>query len=288
MSSTRDSRLPISGHIAFIGGGNVARSMIGGLVALGTPASRIEVSEPDEGLRAALARDFGVRAHALNDAAVLQAELWVLAVKPQVLRGVCGGLAMAAQRSRPLVVTLAAGIPIAGVKRWLGDGHELAIVRAMPNTPALLGASATALCANAHTLPEHRAQAQLLFEAVGTALWVEDEALMDTVTATSGSGPAYVFALVEAMQAAAIAQGLPREIAQALIAQTIVGAGRMLIESGEDAATLRQRVTSPGGVTAEALRCFAEGGFDALLARAIAAATARGGELAAQYAGTAA
>lgn len=274
--------------VVFIGGGNVARSMIGGLVALGVPASQIAVAEPDEGLRAALARDFGARAHASNEEAAARAELWVLAVKPQVLRGVCEGLADLAQRTRPLVVTLAAGIPIAAVEHWLAGESSaqdpLAIVRAMPNTSALLGASATALCANPWTSDLQRTHVQNLFDAVGTALWITDEGLMDTVTATSGSGPAYVFALVEAMQAAAVSQGLPADVARALIAQTIVGAGRMLVESGEDAATLRRRVTSPGGVTAEALRCFADARFDDLVARAIAAATARGTELAAQYA----
>jgi pyrroline-5-carboxylate reductase len=286
MSLLADSSISLSGPIAFIGGGNVARSMIGGLVALGTPASLIEVSEPDEGLRAGLTRDFGVRAHADNLEAVRDAGMWVLAVKPQVLRGVCEKLSATAQESRPLIVTLAAGIPIAMVERWLasaGGESGLPIVRAMPNTPALLGASATALCANPHASPAHRTQVQSLFEAVGIALWVGDEALMDTVTATTGSGPAYVFALVEAMQAAAVVQGLPEETARALIAQTIVGAGRMLIESGEDAATLRRRVTSPGGVTAEAMRCFTEGGFAPLIAKGIAAATARGAELAAQF-----
>ena len=278
--------LPRRVRIAFIGGGNVARSMIGGLLARGTPASTLAVAEPEPNLRAALASDFRVSAHASNLAATASAQLWVLAVKPQVLRAVCHELAPLAQQARPLVVTLAAGIPIAAVRRWLvaDSGSAPAIVRAMPNTPALLGAGATALCANAQVSPAQRTQVQALFEAVGTAVWVDDETLMDTVTATSGSGPAYVFALMEAMQAAAVAQGLPAATARALIAQTVLGAGRMLVESGEDAATLRRRVTSPGGVTEQALRCFAEDGFDTLLARAIATATTRGAELAAQYA----
>lgn len=277
---------PVDGRIAFIGGGNVARSMIGGLLALGMPASEIAVAEPESDLRTALARDFGVHAHAGNEDAARMASLWVLAVKPQVLREVCVGLAGLVGSARPLVVTLAAGIPIAAVERWLtvDDGASPPIVRAMPNTPALLGAGATALCANAHADPEQCARVQALFEAVGTALWVADESLMNTVTATSGSGPAYVFALVEAMQAAAIAQGLPAAAAGALIAQTVLGAGRMLVESGEDAATLRRRVTSPGGVTEQALRCFREDGLDALIARGIAAATTRGIEIAADYA----
>lgn len=287
MSASFGSSTPTIASVAFIGGGNVARSMIGGLLARGTPASTLAVAEPEPNLRAALASDFRVSAHARNLAATAGAQLWVLAVKPQVLRAVCHELAPLAQQAQPLVVTLAAGIPIAAVQCWLAadsSGSAPAIVRAMPNTPALLGASATALCANARVSPAQRAQVQALFEAVGTAVWVDDETLMDTVTATSGSGPAYVFALMEAMQAAAQAQGLPAATARALIAQTVLGAGRMLVESGEDAATLRRRVTSPGGVTEQALRCFAEGGFDALLARAIAAATTRGAELAAQYA----
>jgi len=284
MSSIPDFPFPTPGSIAFIGNGNVARSLIGGLVALGVPASTIVASGPNAGLRAALADAFGVRTHTDNNAAARDADIWVLAVKPQVLRAVCEELSALAREQRPLVVSVAAGIAIAQVERWLAADvvPDIGVVRAMPNTPALLGASATALCANPHASPAQRAQAQRLFEAVGIALWVDDESLMDTVTATSGSGPAYVFALVEAMQAAAQAQGLSAGIAQALIAQTILGAGRMLCESGEDAATLRKRVTSPGGVTAEALKCFEAGGFRALIARGIAAATARGAELSAQ------
>jgi pyrroline-5-carboxylate reductase len=278
-SKARAGQLPIARRISFVGGGNVARSMIGGLVSLGVPATMIAVSEPDPTLRDALAEDFGVRIHADNADAVRDADLCVLAVKPQVLRAVCEALAPTLRENCPLIVSVAAGIPVARIEGWLAA--QIGIVRAMPNTPALLGASATALYANAQVSDAQRMQATCLFEAVGVARWIADEGLMDTVTATSGSGPAYVFALVEAMQAAAVAQGLPADIAQALIAQTILGAGRMLVESGEDAATLRRRVTSPGGVTAEALRCFERRGFDALIAEAIAAATKRGAELAA-------
>ena len=279
-SDTTDGATP---RIAFIGNGNVTRSLVGGLVALGIPASTIAVSGPHDGRRTAFANDFGVRTHADNNDAARGADVWVLAVKPQVLRAVCAELSAQARDQRPLVVSVAAGITIAQVERWLDADvvPEIGVVRAMPNTPALLGASATALCANPHASSAQRAQAQRLFEAVGIALWIDDETLMDTVTATSGSGPAYVFTLVEAMQAAAQAQGLPTDIARTLIAQTILGAGRMLCESGEDAATLRERVTSPGGVTAEALKCFEAGGFHALIARGIAAATARGAELSA-------
>lgn len=276
-SDSTDGTTP---RIAFIGSGNVARSLIGGLVALGVPASTIAVSGTNARLRAALADDFGVHAHIGNEDVARDADIWVLAVKPQALRMVCEELSTLAREQRPLIVSVAAGITISQVERWFAA--DVAVVRAMPNTPALLGASATALCANPHASSAQCTQAQRLFEAVGIALWVDDEALMDTITATSGSGPAYVFALVEAMQAAAQSQGLRSDIAQALIAQTILGAGRMLCESGEDAATLRQRVTSPGGVTAEALKCFEAGGFRELIAKGIAAATARGAELSAQ------
>ncbi len=279
-TSSADNSDANAARIALIGGGNVARSLVGGLVALGVSASTIAVSGPNAERRAAFTRDFGVHAHADNTSAARQADVWVLAVKPQVLRAVCAELSAQARIQQPLIISVAAGITIAQVERWLGA--DVAVVRAMPNTPALLGASATALCANPHVSSVQCAQAQRLFEAVGIALWIDDETLMDTITATSGSGPAYVFALVEAMQAAAQAQGLPGNIAQALIAQTILGAGRMLCESGEDAATMRQRVTSPGGVTAEALKCFEAGGFRALIADAIAAATERGAELSAQ------
>jgi pyrroline-5-carboxylate reductase len=291
MSSIPDPAPPISGStlpdsIAIIGSGNVARSLIGGLVALGIPASTLAVSGTNAASRNAFATDFGIRVHADNAEAARSADLWVLAVKPQILRTVCAELSRVACARRPLIVSVAAGITIAQVERWLASASAaddpLAVVRAMPNTPALLGVSATALCANAHASSMQCAHAQRLFEAVGMVAWIDDENWMDTVTATSGSGPAYVFALVEAMQAAAEAQGLPAHIARALIAQTVLGAGRMLIESGEDAATLRHRVTSPGGVTAEALKRFEAGGFRTLIAEGIAAATRRGAELSSQ------
>jgi pyrroline-5-carboxylate reductase len=151
----------------------------------------------------------------------------------------------------------------------------------MPNTPALIGAGATGLCANARVSPAQKAQAQHMLDAVGITRWVADESLIDTVTALSGSGPAYFFALVEALEAAAVAQGLPRDTARALATQTCLGAGRMLVEGGEDPAVLRQRVTSPNGTTQAALESFAASGLQRIVADAVAAATQRGVELAA-------
>jgi pyrroline-5-carboxylate reductase len=265
--------------LAFIGGGNMARSLIGGLVARGRPPASIHVSEPGAELREALARDFGVAVHAENANAANNADTWVFAVKPQVLRPVCEALADMAQASRPLVISTAAGITSTQLERWLGG--DLAVVRAMPNTPALLGAGATGLFANARATSAQRDLAENLMQAAGITAWIDDEGLMDAVTALSGSGPAYVFLLDEAMQAAGRAQGLPDEVARKLALQTIFGAARMLLESGEPAEVLRQRVTSPGGTTQAALETFEAGGFRALVEAAIAAATRRGAELSA-------
>lgn len=280
--TTPHSPFPIpgpTGTTAFIGGGNMARSLIGGLLARGAAAGDIRVSEPVDALREALARDFGVAVSADNALAVAGAGVWVLAVKPQVMRQVCEALAPLAQAERPLVVSIAAGITAAQLARWLGGG--VAVVRTMPNTPALLGAGVTGLFATDEVDAKGREQAANLLASAGKTVWIEDEAQMDAVTAASGSGPAYVFLLAEAMEAAAVAQGLPAEAAATLVRETVLGAARMLTESGEDPAELRRRVTSPGGTTQAAVETFEAGGFRALVGQAIAAATERGRQLSA-------
>ncbi len=265
--------------IAFIGGGNMARSLIGGLLARGTAAADIRVSEPVDTLRDALARDFGVAVGADNTEAAAPAGLWLLAVKPQVMRAVCEALAPLAQAQRPLVVSIAAGITAAQLQRWLGGG--VAVIRAMPNTPALLGAGVTGLFASAEVDANGRERAANLLASAGKTVWIESEAQMDAVTAVSGSGPAYIFLLAEAMEAAALAEGLPAEAARALVLETVLGAARMLTESGEDPAELRRRVTSPGGTTQAAIETFEAGGFRELVASAIRNATERGRQLSA-------
>jgi pyrroline-5-carboxylate reductase len=269
--------------IAFIGGGNMARSLIGGLLANGTPASAVSVAEPNAELRAALARDFGVATHTDNDAAASVADVLLLAVKPQVMSDVCSALRATAQARKPLIISTAAGIRIGQLDSWLGG--DMPVVRCMPNTPALIGAGATGACANARATPAQRQLAQEILGAVGATVWIEQESLMDTVTAISGSGPAYFFLLVEALEDAAVAQGLPRETARALATQTCLGAGRMLREDGAAPAELRRRVTSPGGTTQAALDSFAASEFSRVVARAVAAATRRGGELSTQLDG---
>jgi pyrroline-5-carboxylate reductase len=231
-----------------------------------------------ESLREALARDFGVRVFARAGDAATHASTWLLAVKPQVMREVCAELATSAGAG-PLVVSIAAGITSAQLDRWLGGGR--AIVRAMPNTPALIGQGVTGLFATAAVTPAQRDEADALLRAAGPTAWIGDEALLDAVTAVSGSGPAYVFLLAEAMQAAAERQGLAPAIAALLVTQTLAGAAAMLARSGEPASVLRARVTSPNGTTQAAVETLQAGGFEALLDRAIARATERGRELSA-------
>jgi pyrroline-5-carboxylate reductase len=201
----------------------------------------------------------------------------VFAVKPQVFRTTAELLAEPVAHRRPLVISIAAGINEPDIRRWLGG--SAAIVRVMPNTPALLGAGAAALFANAAVSPAQRATAQAMLEAVGLALWIEDESLMDAVTAVSASGPAYFFLLMELMEAAARELQLPAEMARRLVLQTAFGAARMALESEADAAALRRQVTSPGGTTAAALKVFETGELGALVLRALTAARDRGREL---------
>ena len=263
--------------IAFIGGGNMARSLVGGLVARGWPASSLHVAEPNAALRDGLVREFGVEASDDNAAIAATARVWLFAVKPQVMRGVAQALAPLAAARAPMAISIAAGITADQLDRWLGGGQ--AVVRAMPNTPALLGAGATGLYANACVSAAQRALAQRLLGAAGSTTWIPEEAAMEAVTGLSGSGPAYVFLLAEAMQAAGRAEGLDADAARELSLQTIFGAARMLLESGETAEVLRQRVTSPNGTTQAAIETFEAGGFRELVARAIAAAAQRGREL---------
>ncbi|AXK71378.1 pyrroline-5-carboxylate reductase [Lysobacter sp. TY2-98] len=268
---------PDTSTLAFIGGGNMARSLIGGLVAQGRAASTIRVAEPVDALRDALAHDFGVQVFADAVDAVDGASTWLLAVKPQVMRSVCESLVAAA--SNPLVISIAAGITASQLDRWLGGGR--AIVRAMPNTPSLIGQGVTGLFATPAVSATQRDTAATLLRTGGPTTWIADESLMDAVTAVSGSGPAYVFLLAEAMRAAAERQGLPADAADLLVRQTIAGAAAMLVQAGEAPDVLRARVTSPGGTTQAAVETLQAGGFETLLDRAITRATERGRELSA-------
>jgi pyrroline-5-carboxylate reductase len=265
--------------LAFIGGGQMARALVGGLIAGGHPPAAIRVADPVASQREAIAGDFpGVVVTAGNAEAAAGAATWVLAVKPQQMRAACVELAALAARTRPLAVSVAAGIRLAELSAWLGPGA--AVVRTMPNRPALLRAGITALVAGPSVGAAERERAGRLLAAVGACEWIEDEALMDAVTAVSGSGPAYLFLLVEMLDAAARAEGLPDAVARRLAVETVHGAARMARELAEDPAVLREQVTSKGGTTAAALAVLEGAGIRDTFARAVHAARMRSAELA--------
>ncbi len=265
-------------NVGFIGGGNMARSLIGGLIGNGFSPNRIWVADPDEEKRARLAAEFGIHTREDNPQLAGEVEVLVLAVKPQTMKPVAEDLAAAVQQDRPLVISVAAGIRVTDLERWLGG--DCAIVRAMPNTPALVASSATALYANRHVDELQRERAESILRAVGLALWLDDEALMDTVTALSGSGPAYFLLIMEIMQETGVSLGLDPKTARLLTLQTAFGTAKMALESSEDVATLRRRVTSPGGTTEQAIRVLEEGALRELFHRALNAARERSQELA--------
>ncbi len=277
MSSSSQAPLPSSVSLAFVGGGNMARSLIGSLIRSGMSADRIRVAEPNETARQQLADDFGVGVFADGVDAVREADIIMLAIKPQVMRAVCTSLAPVLKDRRPLMISIAAGLRIEQIDQWLGGGFP--IVRCMPNTPSLIGAGATGMIANGAVDTSARELCETILGATGLAVWVDSEELIDTVTGVSGSAPAYFFLMIEALEDAGVDQGLPRETARALAIQTCLGAARMASEDDEPPARLRERVTSPNGTTAAALDALAEGGFRELVARAVAAAKARGGEM---------
>lgn len=265
--------------IGFIGAGNMATALAGGIAARGWPAAHIALSDA---VPAAL-EPHAARGHFTstdNRAIVERADVLVLAVKPQVMAQVLQPLAGLVQARRPLIISIAAGIPVASLAHWLGG--DLPIVRAMPNTPALVQAGATGLYASPAVSREQRAEAEALLGTVGLTLWVEEERLIDAVTAVSGSGPAYFFYVMEAMVAAGEKLGLDADTARALTLQTALGAAQMAITADVGPAELRRRVTSPGGTTERAVAAFDEAGLRAIFERALAACAARGAELAQQ------
>jgi pyrroline-5-carboxylate reductase len=265
-------------NIAFIGGGNMARSLIGGLVAAGTPNGRIFVSEPQPELRNSLQENFGINVYADNISAAAGAQVIVLAVKPQVLQEVVVQLGSLVSEHQPLLVSVAAGVTSASIERWVGG--QPALVRVMPNTPALVGAGISALYANKNVDEDQRKLAQTIMSAVGKTVWIEDENLMDTVTAVSGSGPAYFFYVMQAINDAAVNEGLDADTARLLTLETALGAARLALESAEEPGTLQERVTSPGGTTEAAVNVLDSSEASKAFQKAVSAARARGGELA--------
>jgi pyrroline-5-carboxylate reductase len=268
---------------AFVGGGNMGGALIGGLIARGLDAKNISVGEAHQARRVALADSLGVNVTADNREAVANAQVVVLAVKPQDMAGTVRSLADVFAVHSPLILSIAAGIRVADIVSWCGG--RAAVVRAMPNRPALNGAGATAIFAPADINDSHRELAATVLAAVGTTVWVRDEDALDVVTALSGSGPAYFFLLTELMTEAAVNLGLERDSARELAIQTLFGSGRMARDSDGDLARLRTEVTSKGGTTEAALRSFDAANLRGIVAAALAAATERSREMAKAFGG---
>jgi pyrroline-5-carboxylate reductase len=261
-------------NISFIGGGNMARAIIGGLLAKGWTANDISVVELEPSRREQLHHDFGINVTEQLPSAA-RADIIVLAVKPQQLRDVA--IFLGSLLDTQLVVSIAAGVRCCDLVRWLGDYG--AVVRVMPNTPAQIQAGVSALYAAPGTTAEQRQMAGMLLAAVGSCVWLEDEALMDVVTAISGSGPAYVFYFLEAMQQAGAELGLTPGQARVLAMQTFLGAAQLAINSEHDFATLRAQVTSKGGTTEQAILSMETSLVREGIIRAIHAAAHRSAEL---------
>lgn len=266
--------------IGFIGGGNMASSLMSGLIASGHSPRHLWASDINSEALLALEKNLNINTSTSNDEVVNAVDVVVLAVKPQILSSVAKSISGLIQQKKPLVVSIAAGIGQQSLSQWLGD--ETAIVRCMPNTPALVLTGATALHANKNVTTEQHDLAENIMRSVGIALWVDEEAQLDAVTAVSGSGPAYYFLLMEAMEKAAIALGLDQVTASLLVQQTALGAAKIALESSESPEQLRKRVTSPGGTTQRAIDVFDEGGFTALVSKALHAARDRSIEMSKQ------
>jgi len=306
-------------RIGFIGGGNMTRSIIGGLITNEISPNLIKISDPDPGQRDRLVAQFGITATQENREVAEDADVVVLAVKPQVLRKATGPIGDLVRDRNLLVISIAAGVRIEDISSWLGGhtaivrvmpntpalvgsgasalfappsiteaqcdisswlGGHTAIVRVMPNTPALVGSGASALFAPPSITEAQRDTAESILRAVGITVWLTNEDQIDTVTALSGSGPAYFFYLMEAMEATACKLGLTPKMARLLTLETAIGAARLALESSEDLSSLRKRVTSPGGTTERAIEIFDQAETDKTIERAISSAAVRSRELA--------
>jgi pyrroline-5-carboxylate reductase len=265
--------------IAFVGGGNMATALAGGLIKRGQAPSGIHVIEPDAAARKRIGK-LRVKAFAESGAKSLAgAQVIVLAVKPQQMREAAGSLAPLLKAQ--LVISIAAGIRLVDLRRWLG-GHR-ALVRCMPNTPALIGAGITGLYASPGVSAAAKKSAERILGAVGKTVWVKDERLLDPVTAVSASSPAYVFWFIEQLAAAGVSLGLSEEASRVLALEAVLGSARLAAQSKESPATLRERVTSKGGTTEAALKVFGEEGLAERFRRAVEAASRRGAEMGAEF-----
>lgn len=264
-------------NITFIGGGNMATALIAGLLKTRPGQLTISVSDPSEEARSRMTREYGVDTHSKSNAAIRNADVVVLAVKPQVMPGVLNELAPVIEDGQ-LILSIAAGTTVSSIQAALGERRP--VIRCMPNTPALIGHGISGLFASRNCRDHHHAQAETIMRAAGAVVWVKDESLIDVITAVSGSGPAYFFLMTEALAAAGQQLGLDEHDAMLLAVTTAEGAGAMMAHSDDKPAVLRERVTSPGGTTQAALESMEANGFRKLIQAAVEAATQRGRELA--------
>ncbi len=271
-------------HIGFIGGGNMASSLIGGLVGNGYPVDKITVADLDEKKLARLSKQFGMNTALDSCALTSVVDIVVLAVKPQHIQSVVESVKGVVEAKSPVFVSIAAGIRVDALSNWFGG--KLPIVRCMPNTPALVETGATGLFANDAVSDEQKSQVENLLKTVGMTVWVNTESELDAVTALSGSGPAYFFLVMEALEAAAVDAGLDQETAQLLTQQTALGAAKMALASSESVGVLRQRVTSPGGTTERAIGIMVERGLSGILHEAVVGARDRSIELSDELGGS--
>jgi len=263
--------------ICFIGAGNMAKSLIGGLIASGYDKEKILASDPSSEQCAALTQSLGIQCYEDNQRAIEQSDIVVLAVKPQILQTVCNNIQHSIQTTPKLIISVAAGIRSYDIERWLGG--NVAVVRAMPNTPSLVQTGAAGLFANAQVSAEQKDQAEHVLRAAGLTIWVEQEPQLDIVTALSGSGPAYYFLFMEAMEQAAIKMGLDAKIAHLLTMQTALGSAKMVMESKQNCVTLRENVTSPNGTTEQGVNSFEQANLRQIVKNAMSAAQKRAIEI---------
>jgi len=271
----------IDKKIGFIGAGNMAYSLIGGLLSSGGNNDLIWITDRSKDKQDSVAKGFSINTCTDNQSLASLVDIIVLAVKPQSLKQVCEEIASSLSFNQPLIISIAAGITTNSLSKWLTtDETPLAIVRCMPNTPALVQSGATALYALEQVSLQQKTSAESIMRSVGITVWLEDEQDMDAVTAISGSGPAYYFQFIDIMERSAVKMGLDSKIAHLLAVQTAFGAAKMALESSDTPETLGKKVTSPGGTTEKALEAMMSGGLEKLLMQATEAAQQRSVELA--------
>lgn len=269
--------------LAFIGAGNMASAIIGGLISNQYPAKNIWAGDPLQENLTRLSNDYGINTSTNNQEVIAQADVVILATKPQIMDKVCADIKDATLARKPLIISIAAGVTLDAFAQWLSA--DLAIVRCMPNTPALLQLGATAMFANSNVNAEQKTIAEHILNATGSARWVDSEAALDAITALSGSGPAYFFKVIELMQKVGVEMGLDAQLSEDFAIQTAVGAAQMAQQSDVDAAELRRRVTSPNGTTEAALKTFDELNLEDVFRKALFAAKNRSEELAQELLG---